>query len=459
MGRGLLLWLVLFAVYAGTLGLQAGPAGDYGPGEARRLLIAESLVSDRDVDLADEYRDHEYADFYAGRLHAVDRPGRDTRPEPAETGLALLIAPGYALAGPVGAELIVAALAALAFALGATLARRLVPDPWATAAPLVVALSPPALAYSTAVYPEMPAAAALAAAVLLAMRAREQPFVRRAAACAGCLAMLPWLGVKFLPAAAAVGIALVGWMLKRQRGFAALVAAEVAFTSLVTYISFNDAVYSGPTPFSGLAEGATATGARTAGDYAARADRLVGLWLDADVGLLRWAPFLALAFVGAWMLWRSRRERLARAVPEQADRDAAAGLLCAAALAQVLTAALLAPFLAGPWFGGRQAVAALPLLGALAAWGLRRLPRLGTVLAAVTLAGSAWLYAALRFGDEGWIAPSSPAPWGPLETLFPRTGTTYGRIAALVALAAVITVCGHEYLRRRRTQAAMPRPA
>ena len=70
--------------------------------------------------------------------------------------------------------------------LAAALARRLVPDPWATAAPLVVALSPPALAYATAVYPEMPAAALLAGAALLALRVRERPRRAPAAVAAAC---------------------------------------------------------------------------------------------------------------------------------------------------------------------------------------------------------------------------------------------------------------------------------
>jgi hypothetical protein len=228
----------------------------------------------------------------------------------------------------------------------------------------------------------------------------------------------------------------------------------------LTLVSFNDAVYSGLTPFAALSDGATATGAQTAGDYAGRVDRLVALWLDREFGLLRWAPFLALAFLGAWLLWRSRRERVARAVPEQADRDAAAGHLCAAVLAQILTAAFLAPFLAGPWFAGRQAVATLPLLGALAAWGLRHAPRVGTVLAAFTLAGSVWLYLALRLGDDRLVHPATGAPWGPLEPLLPRSGTPYADVVALAALAALAALGGREWLRRRRARAAaLPRPA
>src|SRR3954471_14912101 len=100
MARSAVLWLVLFAVYASTLGLKAGPHGEYGPGEARRLMLAESIVSDGDVDLTDEYRTRAYANFYDGRLRPAGRVTDRRRTEPTEVGVALVIAPGYALAGP-----------------------------------------------------------------------------------------------------------------------------------------------------------------------------------------------------------------------------------------------------------------------------------------------------------------------------------------------------------------------
>ena len=46
-----LLWLVLFAAYAATLGLPRSARRDYARDEPHHLLAAESIVSDRDVDL------------------------------------------------------------------------------------------------------------------------------------------------------------------------------------------------------------------------------------------------------------------------------------------------------------------------------------------------------------------------------------------------------------------------
>ena len=49
------LWILLVAVYAATLGVPAQTGSDYAGNEPHHLLAAESIVSDRDVDLADEY--------------------------------------------------------------------------------------------------------------------------------------------------------------------------------------------------------------------------------------------------------------------------------------------------------------------------------------------------------------------------------------------------------------------
>ena len=50
--RVLAVWAVLFAAYAATLGVDAIGAADFAGDEPRHLLAAESIVSDRDVDLA-----------------------------------------------------------------------------------------------------------------------------------------------------------------------------------------------------------------------------------------------------------------------------------------------------------------------------------------------------------------------------------------------------------------------
>src|SRR5204862_3107617 len=168
--RSAALWLVLFAVYAGTIGLRAAGDSQYAGAEPHYLLTAKSLVDDGDVDLADDYRARGYRDFYPGTLRPEGLLTRGRLDEPHGVGFPLLIAPAFAVAGAKGVEVFLAAIAALAVLLGYRLALRVVPNPWALGATLAVGLSPPVLAYSTAGYPEMTAAALLCGATLLGLR-------------------------------------------------------------------------------------------------------------------------------------------------------------------------------------------------------------------------------------------------------------------------------------------------
>ncbi|HEX3318370.1 MAG TPA: hypothetical protein VHR88_10140 [Solirubrobacteraceae bacterium] len=442
---------MLFAAYAATLGVHAFNRSRFTPTEARTLLTARSIVRDGDVDLTNQYRQRQYAGFYPFRLAPRGHVTRGRLDDPRGPGLPLLLAPAYALAGPTGAQLELAALAALAFVLAIAIARRLVPEPWATAGPLLCGLSPPALAYATAISPQLPAGAALAGAVLLALRARDRPRLAPALGCGALLAVLPWLGTEFLVPLVPVAVALAWWMGRQRRGWYALVGLDVVLASLVAFATANERLYGGVVP---EAAGAPLTGAANAGDYLDRVPRLLALWIDRDAGLLRWAPVFALAFVGAWLLWRSRRDRVARAVPDQRNVEAVALVLVLVCAAQVLVA-LLMPALKGLWFPGRSLVAALPCAGALVAWALRFVPRwLSTVLGGLTLVASAWLLVALRVGDAGWVAPASRAPWGPLEIVFPRygAGSVYATVVSVLVAAGLVALVANEWRQHRALQ-------
>jgi hypothetical protein len=394
--RGLPLWLVLVAVYAATLAVPGGPGGEkLSAPEVHRLLAAESLVSDGDVDLRDEYAQRVWRDWgYDGPLRPAAAPTDGRLVEPVGVGFTLLIAPAYALAGPDGVRVFLLLVAALGFCLAAALARALVPEPWATRAALVAGLSPPALGAATAVAPAAAGAACLAGAALLALRVRVEP--RRAWAfwAAALVAALPWLATELLAPAAVVAVALARWLRRRQRGLAGFIALEVALTSAVVYVTVSDRLFGGLTPHDVARRGAT--GASGLADHLERAPRLVTAWADPRQGLLVWSPFLLLAFVALWRLWRSRRERLAVAVFDQVDVEVTAAFLALIVAAVALTAAFAAPSLDGggrPWGHARHMVPALPALAALSAWGWRFAPRVGGALAAVTLGASVALVA------------------------------------------------------------------
>src|SRR3954464_998907 len=414
------LWLLLFAVYAPTLGMHAFGRSDYGGDEPHYLLTAKSLVEDGSPDLRDEYATRAYAEFYPYDLEPHGSLTKGRVNEPHGVGFPLLIAPAYAIAGAKGVELFLAAIAALAIVLGYLLARRVVPDPWALGATLAVGLSPPMLAFSTAVYPELAAAVALCGAALLALRIPASPRRRTGWSAFALIAVLPWLGTKYL--VPGLVIAYLGYreMRAARRPVLALTCIEIVGFSVALYVGINEGLYGGPTPYAADLPGQSATDAAFPLGYLDRAYRLVALFIDRDYGLLRWAPVFALALYGAWILWREYRSGLARAIPALRAEQRTGQLCAAVAGAQLLVAAFLAPTMFGFWFPGRHLVAALPVAVPLVAIGLRRHPRLGAVLAAVGIASSVWVYLAVRLGDARWIAGLPDAPLGPLTSLLPR---------------------------------------
>jgi hypothetical protein len=418
--RAALVWLVVFAASAATAGLPAAPGRDLSEPEAQTLLVAQSVVSDGDLDLADEYGGREWRAFYAGDLAPRAGPRNGRLLDPIGIAFPLLIAPAYALGGAVAVELFLAALAGLGFVLAAALARRVVPEPWATSAALVAGLSPPALVNATTIAPDAVAGSVLAGAVLLALRVRERPRLLLAFWCATLVAALPWLGARFSAPAIVVALAAARWLRRRQRGLAGLVALEVVIFSVVLYITVDDRLYGGPFP-AALLSNPGATGASGVGAHLARAPRLLGLWIDRDVGLLRWAPFAALALVAIWLLVRSRRERLAIALSGQIDVEVTAAFYVLVCGATIAFAAFLAPTIAGPWPPGHELACILPVGAALAAWGLRRVPRTGRALAVLTLVASVWVLVAARVDDGAGTAPShGPLPWGGVERVLPK---------------------------------------
>jgi hypothetical protein len=423
--RAALLWLVAFGLYASTIGLDAFGDSDYGGDEPHQLLTTMSIVEDRTPNLLDEYRSRAYDDFYPYALQPRGVLTSGNLNEPHGVGFPLLIAPAWwagertGLGGEIGVELFLAALAALAVALAYALALRAVPDPWALGAAVAVAISPPMLAYSTAVHPELAAGAALAGAALIALRMDEHPSRRASVACFFLLSTLPWLGIRLVPAGIVVAAFALAALRKAGRRWATLVSLEIPAVSIAIFLSVNDNLYGGPSPHSAGLGDETGSGASSAGAYAERAYRLVALFVDREVGLLRWAPVLGLALFGVWLLVRERRRRLARAIPAL-RREERTVMLCALALgAQLLVAAFLAPTMFGFWFPGRHLVAALPLCIPLVAFGLRRAPRVGAALALLTALASVWTYAALRWGGGAWIDDRPDAPLGPLTDLLP----------------------------------------
>ena len=234
---------------------------------------------------------------------------------------------------------------------------------------------------------------------MCAVRVRERGRLRDAYASALMLGLLPWLDPALAIAGLPAAFCLVRWTLREGRRLVALITAELLIGSLVFYARLNETLFGGPLP-----SAAAADPGPDAAALAERAPNLLGLWLDPSAGLLRWAPILALGFVGAWLLWRSRREHVASAIPARREAERVAELLVATVGAQWLVAAFTVDSADGDWFPGLPMFAAVPALAALTAWGLRHARVAGAVLAALTLVLSAWVLGDAWTGPaEGWL--------------------------------------------------------
>jgi hypothetical protein len=298
-----LLFAAAFVFYA-LLGTRLpGPAGPQGD-EPHYLLMCQSLLSDGDLDLADDYANAEYSAFYAGplpqpHLSPSNRAGRSYSFH--SPGLPLLLLPGYALGGYAGTRVILGALAALTGILVHRLVREALGDEGrAVAAWACVTFVPPLSLFALRIYPET--VAALATVVFL-LTARRELDARGAAAAAACAALLPWLHSKFV-VLACVGLLLT---LVRPGRWAWRAAALVAFAASLALLLlvFHD--------WYGHASLAAAYGAPDLS--LARIPRGLGaLFFDRQFGLFPSAPLWLLGVPGLAVLWRRRPGDVLRVV-------------------------------------------------------------------------------------------------------------------------------------------------
>lgn len=369
------------------------PDGD----EPYYLLLAESLASDFDVDLADEYAGDSWRRLGDRPLapQIGDPTGADgalySRHEPF---LPLVLAPFWALGGLPGARLAMTLIAAaLAAATAAALAalgvgRRGALRGWALAA-----FAPPVLLLSHQIWVEVPAALLVALALGALGRARRDGWTPlRAAAFALPLVLLPLLKLRLLAVAlpmALIGTGSVG-KLGVRRGVRLLAGLAVIGTGLLV-LGVNEAIWDNPFRMHSPEELALleVPGTRFALGG-------VGLMFDVAFGLCAAAPLWLLVVAGGGELARPRASRTGRTP---------SGPIALALLA------LLPYFVAvasrREWYGGwspafRYGVVAVPALAALVGLALaRRPPPPGRALVAA-LAALTVLSVAARAAEPGW---------------------------------------------------------
>jgi hypothetical protein len=388
--RGPVLVAVGFLFYAALGARLPGPAGPQGD-EPHYLTMAESLLSDGDLDLSDEFAERAYAPFFAGTLapHRSPASPRGRLYAVHAPGLPVLILPAYATGGYPAVRLFLSLLAAVASALAWRLSRDVTgSEATALGAWAALTFTPPLPFYAVAVYPETPAALAVAAFLLLA---RGEASGGRLALAALLASTLPWLHPKFLP----LGLLGLGLVLIRGRfSRAAMAASALAAASIAALLAWFAATF-------GRASLAAAYGPGPDVDWLNLPRGTLALLLDRQFGLLPLAPLWLLAAPGLVLLLR---------------RGAGDGLRVLL-LAGVVVAAG-ASF--GMWWGGacppaRFLVPAMPALAVALAPSLSRRPGLAASLLGfgVAVVGiAAWAPRAIHNfpdGDSALWRTLSPA--------------------------------------------------
>ena len=382
-----LLFVLLTVAYTASIDLRATRGASITGDEPFYLLTTQSLIADHDLDLRNQYEWQTYRSFFdhAQPLWSQSgiRPGAPIL-SPHEPALSVYLVPGFVIAGLRGAQVQLLLTAALTFALMYVLvASEGVQPLFAWLATATVALTATPFVYATEVYPELPAALCLVVGALL-LRGHSPSWARSVAVALACTALV-WLGTKY-----ALAIVLAAACLLRAdlRGRLALLGIGAA--AALSYAAWHLATYGSLTAYSASWAFEGAGTVEVVRDHLAlpdRAYRLVGLFVDVNFGLVRWAPVLGAAVAALPVLLRRGTGQL----------------VVALFAAQMALAVFVAITMMGWWFPGRTMVTVLPFMAWPLAEVLARASRWGRVgvaaLAAWSFAISGALVAASHAGE------------------------------------------------------------
>jgi hypothetical protein len=259
------------------------PVGD----EGYHLLLLKSLRQDLDLDLANNYdveRHPENAIFVTPKGWFLHSPV-----------LAMLLLPGYLVAGRAGAAVLLGVAAALAAALLARRVRALgVPGSRVTIVVVLMLLSYPLATYATQVWAEVPGILLAAVALTLAAASPPRPLLASAAA-----VLSAWIKTRLV--LVTLPLAMAAWLPRRlalRSSRNVVLAAVLTATAAIALSIF----------WFGAALD-TIPGRRQASHLVPRSLRQVltsvgGQALDAAGGLGFSAPLMLVALAGLPLLWR-----------------------------------------------------------------------------------------------------------------------------------------------------------
>jgi hypothetical protein len=297
------------------------PSGD----EPHYLVIAQSLWRDGDLKIQNNHQRGDYREYYPGDLdphyltRGTDREIYSIHP----IGIAVLLAPIYALAGYQGAVWALILMGALAAALAWrwTVATLNAPAA-ATFAWAAIAFSAPFMFNTFTIYPEIGAALAVMFVMTTTLRLQAGPSGLLPWIAVGiAIALLPWLSTKYAPMSAALLLVVIfrlgsfsGRASARQLGALALLREPKAWAvvaiyaiSLAAWFAFFYWIWGKPLPMAPYGSMVQTTPMNLKSGAP-------GLLFDQEYGLLAYAPVYILAATGLYQMWRTGGELRRQAI-------------------------------------------------------------------------------------------------------------------------------------------------
>ena len=298
------------------------PNGD----EPHYLAATQSLISDRDLKVENNYARGDYLEYFSGRLqpHFLQRSASGEIYSIHSPGVSLLVLPGFLIAGYAGAVATVIVMAGLTAALTWTVAWRVSQSAAAAwIGVIAVYATAPLLFHTFTIYPDGAGALLVMIGAWLIVRLihpttqsprrgdpgldDDIPSQPQLAAAGAALAVLPWLHTRFALLSAVLGLMVVG-LLATKRIRPTRIAAFLAVPAIAAaaWLAYFWIIWGTPSPLAPY-------GRDTESSVSYIPRGLAGLILDQQFGVLTTAPVYALTVPGLWALIR-RRTRLAVAL-------------------------------------------------------------------------------------------------------------------------------------------------
>lgn len=376
--------VVALSLWAFTQVRSVVPGGD----EPHYLVATQSLLADRDLRVENNYAAGGYLGYFGGRLqpHFMQRSVSGEIYSIHSPGVSAVVLPAYAMAGYVGAVVMVILIAGLTAALTWITAWRIsgsVPGAWVGV--IAVFATAPFFFHTFTIYPDGPGALPVMAAVWLIARLDEswEPPPKLLVAIGAGLAVLPWLHTRFALLAAALAAIVIARLAVRPALTARLTAfVAVPVMAAVAWFAYFWLIWGTPSPLAPYG-----ADLESSSSYIARG--LSGLLFDQQFGVLTTAPVYAIAMAGMWPLVRLRPrlavELMVIAVPY---------------VVAVSTYAM--------WWGGTSAparfiAAILPLAALSIAYAWARVPWLRIPALLLLLAGAAMIVPRVLVEDGRFI--------------------------------------------------------